>query len=53
MAIVVDPPRFDLLSRIVDRHVLRDVQALVAQATIERLYFTVQPSRRSITWLRW
>jgi hypothetical protein len=35
--IVLDPPRFDLLAGIVDRFELYRVQALIAQALIERL----------------
>ena len=41
MRIVVDPPGFDLGARILDRKELRDVQALVAQPAVERLYVPV------------
>src|SRR5438067_11982080 len=41
MRIVVDPPRFDLGARVLDRHELRDVQTLIAQSSVERLYVPV------------
>ncbi len=39
--IVVDPPRLDFGPRIVDRQELHDVQAFVAQSTIEQFYVPV------------
>ena len=41
MSIVVDPPGFDLPACIFDGSELRDVQTLVAEPTIERLYVPV------------
>src|SRR5882762_3289702 len=41
MGIVVDPPSFDLGARVRDRHELRDVQTLIAQAPIKRFYVPV------------
>lgn len=35
MLIVIDPPRFDLGPRILDRRELMDVQALIAQAPVK------------------
>ena len=41
MRIVVDAPVLELLARILERHELTDVQALVAQPPVERLYVPV------------
>ena len=41
MAIVVVPPRFELLPGIVERRELVDVQALIAQASVKRFYVAV------------
>ncbi len=41
MAIVVDPPGFDLPARIFDGCELRDVQTLIAQTAVKRLYVAV------------
>ena len=41
MAIVVDPPGFDLGAGVLDRRELRDVQTLIAQPSVERLYVPV------------
>ena len=39
--IVIDPPCFDLAACILERYELRDVQTLIAQSSIERLYVPV------------
>jgi len=41
MAIVVDPPDFELGTGVLDRQELRDVQTLIPQSPVERLYMAV------------
>ncbi len=41
MGIVVDPPRFDSCPGVLQRFELHDVQALIPQAPVERLYVPV------------
>ena len=41
VSIVIDSPAFDLLTRILERDELIDVETLIAQPSIERFYVPV------------
>jgi hypothetical protein len=37
MARIVDPPRFDLLDRVIQRYELLDVQTLISQSSVQEV----------------